>query len=1017
MILARQLATALILTTLAAPAWAFAPPAGGDHSTIELATGEKARLQRLLVPAPAAYAPWSTLVADREARWQSTWDRDTKVPARIFGRGHAVPGAINNPAIAEAAARKSLADNLALLAPGAAIGDFVLASNELDSGVRSVGFLQHHQGQRVAGGQVSFRFKKDRLFVIASDALPNVRVPATGSAIDARLARQLATAWIGESAEATAGAVKGPFILPVILASGEVVYRSVLEITVDAKHPTGRWAVALDASTGARFAKRQTLMFFNGTITMNTPERRPGGARINLPAPTMNIVAGGANIQTLADGTFTLTASGAVDVRAGAVGRLVNVINNTGPAASVSFSLQDGATYNWNAAATESVDAQVVTYIASHVVKARSKIIAPTLRYLDTQLEANVNMDDVCNAYSDGVTINFFNSGQGCENTGRLPDVIYHEFGHAVHLNAIQRGVGQFETALSEGGADYLAATVTGDQGMGRGFFFDNRALRQVDPAGVEARWPEDIDQDPHITGLIYAGAMWDLRKAFITKYGEAAAVTKIDDFWYQVFRRASDIPTSYVEVLTADDDDGDLSNGTPNLCDINAAFEAHGLATRDSVAPTLGPVVRTDFDVSVATSGSALCPGTELGNVDLVWSVRGVPGSGGRVPLGLTGMLFNGAIPQQPAGTVINYRIEGQLTNGSIVNLPDNPADPNYEVFIGEVTPLYCTDFEVDPAGDGWTHLKISGPTREGADDWQWGAPNGTEGSGDPSAAVSGSSIIGNDLGGGNFNGNYQPGVSNEMVSPMVDTMGHTNVRLQYKRWLNVEDSAYDKAQILANGAVLWSNLDSGTEAGVTHTDKEWRFHDVDLSSQVGGGSVQVRFRLTSDRGFETGGWNIDDFCIVSFDTASVPVCGNNQLEQGETCDDGNRVDGDGCEASCTETPAPVVICGDGSIGAGELCDDGNDDDTDGCTRACTPSAAAVCGDSTLAMGEQCDDGNTAIGDGCDASCATEMTPMGPGDLTTIEDGGCGCTTQGGSSSFAGMLLVFGLVLVARRR
>ena len=34
-------------------------------------------------------------------------------------------------------------------------------------------------------------------------------------------------------------------------------------------------------------------------------------------------------------------------------------------------------------------------------------------------------------------------------------------------------------------------------------------------------------------------------------------------------------------------------------------------------------------------------------------------------------------------------------------------------------------------------------------------------------------------------------------------------------------------------------------------------------------------------------------------------PVCGNGVVEAGEQCDDGNRSNGDGCDAECqTETP-----------------------------------------------------------------------------------------------------------------
>jgi cysteine-rich repeat protein len=38
---------------------------------------------------------------------------------------------------------------------------------------------------------------------------------------------------------------------------------------------------------------------------------------------------------------------------------------------------------------------------------------------------------------------------------------------------------------------------------------------------------------------------------------------------------------------------------------------------------------------------------------------------------------------------------------------------------------------------------------------------------------------------------------------------------------------------------------------------------------------------------------------------TMAPPVCGNNRIEAGEVCDDGNVNSGDGCEANCTLTPA----------------------------------------------------------------------------------------------------------------
>ncbi len=96
----------------------------------------------------------------------------------------------------------------------------------------------------------------------------------------------------------------------------------------------------------------------------------------------------------------------------------------------------------------------------------------------------------------------------------------------------------------------------------------------------------------------------------------------------------------------------------------------------------------------------------------------------------------------------------------------------------------------------------------------------------------------------------------------------------------------------------------------------------------------------------------NIDRDCDTFDDGLSngscVFVCGNGELEPGESCDDGNSMDGDGCSSSCAVE--------EGFDCAGE------------------PSAcAAICGDSLIRGSEECDDGGTANGDGCSDSCALE--------------------------------------------
>ena len=104
---------------------------------------------------------------------------------------------------------------------------------------------------------------------------------------------------------------------------------------------------------------------------------------------------------------------------------------------------------------------------------------------------------------------------------------------------------------------------------------------------------------------------------------------------------------------------------------------------------------------------------------------------------------------------------------------------------------------------------------------------------------------------------------------------------------------------------------------------------------------------------------------------------CGNGVLDPGEQCEDGNLVNGDGCDSNCTPTG-----CGNGVVTAGEQCDDGNLTAGDGCSATCTTEG--VCGDGVVGPGEQCDDGNLADGDGCDSNCTP--TACGNGVVTAGE-------------------------------
>ncbi len=100
---------------------------------------------------------------------------------------------------------------------------------------------------------------------------------------------------------------------------------------------------------------------------------------------------------------------------------------------------------------------------------------------------------------------------------------------------------------------------------------------------------------------------------------------------------------------------------------------------------------------------------------------------------------------------------------------------------------------------------------------------------------------------------------------------------------------------------------------------------------------SGQTRFQrssLTASNDFGSEQLGIQKpqmVCLPS--NGGAPRCGDGFLDPGEQCDDGNRVNGDGCSSTCT-----LESCGNGVVDAGEACDHGALNGSDECCAAdCT--------------------------------------------------------------------------------
>jgi len=272
----------------------------------------------------------------------------------------------------------------------------------------------------------------------------------------------------------------------------------------------------------------------------------------------------------------------------------------------------------------------------------------PDNPWLETQVTANMNINDNCNAWWNSGTgqMGFFTSGGGCANTGEIAGVFDHEWGHGMDFNSNASGISR----PGEGIADIYAQNRLNDSCVGRGFLqnqtcsgfgdacLECTGVRESDWALQASGQPHDVDwildscpsgfntpcgRSTHCEGSIVAEAAWDLVHRDLQGFDGAdfnqdlntalelgtrltyLGATNVVS-WYQCVTDGTagcNADGGYLNYLAADDDNGDLTDGTPHMSAIFAAFDRHQIA-----CPT----------PSVQDSGCASTPDTAPENVEV---------------------------------------------------------------------------------------------------------------------------------------------------------------------------------------------------------------------------------------------------------------------------------------------------------------------------------------------------------------------------------------------------------------
>ncbi|HZN40690.1 MAG TPA: hypothetical protein VFD82_17935 [Planctomycetota bacterium] len=472
----------------------------------------------------------------------------------------------------------------------------------------------------------------------------------------------------------------------------------------------------------------------------------------------------------------------------------------------------------------------------------------PELAVADNVLPT-VNIASTCNAFYTGNSINFYGSGGGCNNTCAA-SVIAHEWGHG--LDDRYGGISQVN-GLSEGWGDICSMYLLDDPTIGHDFFNGGGGLRS---GNNTQQYPNG--SGPHDQGLSWMGFAWKFRQILRTALGPTQALAISNDVVLgSIVANASNQPSAVLAVFQADDDDGQLGNGTPHYTELRNACQQHslpypplsnGYLLHTQLANTWQQGTPRRIDVDAIPFAGSFAQ-VRVHWFDGAWHQRNLIPSG--APNGWQGLL-----PGQFTPNTTTYHVEALHTLGSTHRLP---ATGEWAYLTLAEHRIWFEDFE--NGGAGWTHGAISG-----TDDWEVGAPAGRSGAGwvDAGAAASGTQCAGTDLG-ATTDGAYAAASATWLRTPPIDCTGFSGVRMRIKRWVSCAGPT-DRVEVRVNGSLVWTNSFT-----LLH-DTGWSTREFVLTSADNQPNVVVEFRLISSGPFQYGGWNLDDVEIYTL-AAPVPL------------------------------------------------------------------------------------------------------------------------------------------------
>ena len=618
--------------------------------------------------APSAKrAGWDRLNMNAAGGWRVYLDAKSGAPMLVDGAGIPWPaagtrGAAPQMDALESSFRKFLRDNRdILLADDAELRLNRDASLALTPDVTQVAFDHVVSGIPVYGDRYIFLVGHGNLVSFGATRWTPVTMSPVPSITAAEALGQLETHMRLDRSAQTKVANSGElFFVPrdVVTAAGPAyAARLAWRFIVQVDGIMGTWVGFVDATDGSIlgfYDDDKWAQAKGGVLPSSTDGICPSGCeQPNYAMPWANITIGASSSFAGPNGAFTCTPGGSTATTT-LQGQFVR-INDTCGAISQSVTCDADLDLGLSAGHDCSVPAggsagntksSRTGYFTLNRIKEKGRAWLPANAWLQAQLQENVNIQQTCNANWSGGQLNMFRSGGGCNGTGEIAAVIAHEIGHGLDEN----DGGGFDNP-SEAYADVTGFLYDRSSCIGRGFLqsgvcggYGNACLTCT---GIrDQNWAARANNVPsspsvfintcssgsgpcgkevHCEGYLAGETIWDLATRDLPASGLSQDTSwQLTDRLFMQSRAGSGgnaytcsgttgnscAASSWMQkIRVADDDDGNLANGTPHAAAIWAAFSRHGItcglasdATNQStsacpalVAPSVTPTASTN--------------------------------------------------------------------------------------------------------------------------------------------------------------------------------------------------------------------------------------------------------------------------------------------------------------------------------------------------------------------------------------------------------------------------------------